>query len=232
MKHISATFALVAALACAPSGFAQVLAPPHDVLQLSASASAEVALDTISIVLSTAREGADPASVQAALKQALDAALAEAKKAAKPGHVDVRTGAFSIQPRHGPKGQIAGWIGSAELVVEGKDVAAIAQLAGRIPALTVARVGHALSREAREKVETDVAAQAIARFRAKAAEWARLFGYGGYAIREVNVATDQPPHVPIVRERMMAAAADQALPVELGKGTVTAIVSGSVQMVK
>ena len=38
----------------------------------------------------------------------------------------------------------------------------------------------ALSRELREKVEGEVAAQAIARYRAKAADYAKQFGYGGY----------------------------------------------------
>ncbi len=36
--------------------------------------------------------------------------------------------------------------------------------------MTIARVGYSLSREARERLEGEVAAQAIARFRAKAAD--------------------------------------------------------------
>jgi hypothetical protein len=38
--------------------------------------------------------------VQTQLKAALDAALAEAKKSAQPGQLDVRTGNFSLSPRY------------------------------------------------------------------------------------------------------------------------------------
>ena len=48
----------------------------------------------------------------------------------------------------------------------------IGQLAGRLSTLSVAGVGYGLSREAREKVEGDASAQAIAKFRARAADYA------------------------------------------------------------
>jgi predicted secreted protein len=170
--------------------------------------------------------------VQSQLKQALDTALNEARKVAKPGQLDVRTGAFSVFPRYGNKGAITGWQGSTELVIEGRDLPAIAQLSGRLGTLTIQRVAYGLSREAREKVEGEVTAQAIARYRAKAAEMARQFGYAGVAIREVNVSTnDQMGGGPVpMFERAKMAAADVALPVEPGKGVVSATVTGTVQM--
>ena len=165
---------LVAAAMLLPVVAAAADEAPSGVLTLSASASVEVAHDWLSVTLSTTREGADAATVQSALKQALDAALAEAKRAATPGQIEVQTGNFSLYPGHAPRG---GWQGSAELMIEGRDMHAIAQLTGRINTLTIARVGYSLSREQREKVEADVAAQAIARYRAKAAEYAKQFGY-------------------------------------------------------
>ena len=212
---------------------AQTLPPPQNVLTLSASATTEVLRDWLVVTLSTTREGSDAATVQTGLKQALDAALVEARKAAKPGQLEVRTGGFSISPRYAPKGGITGWQGSTELVIEGRDTAAISQLAGRLPTMTVARVGFSLSREAREKVETDVAAQAIARFRALADAYAKQFGFGGYAIREVNVnsSNDGPSPLQGMRaQASMAMSADSALPVEAGKAAVTATVNGSVLM--
>ena len=209
-------------------------AGPRGVVSLVATASIEVPRDLISITLSTTREGADAAAVQSQLKQALDAALAEARKAARPGQVDVRTGNFSLYPRHGQKGTITGWQGTAELAVEGRDIAAISQLAGRINTLTVARVGYGLSKEAREKAEAEVTAQAVARYRARAEEAARLFGYTGYTIREVNIsANEPPPAVPMMRAQAMTMSADAApLPVEAGQGSVSVTVSGNVQMTR
>jgi len=209
---------------------------PRDRLTLAASASAEITRDVLGVNFSTTREGAEAAAVQAALKQALDAALAEARKAARPGQVDVQTGGFSLYPRHDPKtGRINGWQGSAELLVEGRDTAAIAQLTGRIASMAISRVGYSLSREAREKAEADITAQAIGRYRAKAAEYARQFGYSGYVLGEVGINTDEGAlQQPVMMKgmRMAAEVADQALPTEAGKATVTVNVSGSVQLTK
>jgi predicted secreted protein len=217
-----------------------VLPQPQNVMSLAASASVELPKDWLSVVLSTTREGSEANAVQAQLKTALDAALAEARKQAKPGQLEVRTGAFSLYPRYaarptasGPS--ISGWQGSAELVLEGRDVAAISQLAGRITSLSIARVGFALSREAREKVEAEVAAQAIARFRAQADAFAKQFGFAGWSLREVQVNTageEGPRPVPMMRASAATMSADAALPVEAGKTTVSASVSGSVQLKK
>jgi predicted secreted protein len=208
---------------------------PQNLMSLSASASAEVTLDMLSVTLSTTREGSDAAAVQAQLKQALDAALVEARKVAKPGAIDIRTGNFSLFPRYAPKGGISGWQGAAQLLVEGRDLSGISQLAGRIQTLTVAGVSQGLSREAREKVESETTAQAIARFRERALEQSRLFGFTGYAIREVQVSSDggaQPPPVLSARMQSMKVASDEAVPVQAGKTSVSSSVSGTVQMLK
>ena len=208
---------------------------PQGVVSLSSSATLEVTRDLLNITFNTTREGADAASVQAQLKQALDAALAEARKVAKPGQVDVQTGNFSISPRYTSKGASNGWQGSAELVVEGRDMQAIGQLSGRIGTLTINRVGYAISRELREKTEGEVSAQAIARYRAKAADYAKQFGYAGYTVREVNVSSiDQQsgPRPMMMQAKSMSTPSEDALPVEPGKGTVTVNVNGTVQMTK
>lgn len=206
---------------------------PQGLLNLSASAEVEVTKDLLSVALGATRDGPDAAGVQAGLKQAIDAALAEARKAARPGQLEVHTGNFSLYPRYNGKGRIDGWQGSAELLIEGRDMPAIAQLTGRLSTVAITRVSYSLSREARAKVEGEVTAQAIARYRAKAAEMAKQFGYGAVTIREVNVATnDSSPGgpVPMLMRAKAEMATDQALPVEPGRGIVSATVSGSVQM--
>ena len=220
------------ALAAAQTARAET-PPPQGVLSLTASASVEVTKDLLAVTFSTTKEGADANAVQAQLKQALDAALAEAKKAARPGQLDVQTGAFSLFPRYASKGGITGWQGTAEIIVDGRDMAAIGQLSGRITTMTVARVAYRLSREASQKVEGEVVAEAIAKYRAKAGEYAKQFGYAGYSIREVNVTTTEPAQAPTPMYRAQATATAQqgdALSVEPGKAQVNANVSGTVQM--
>ncbi len=227
---LTAAGALLAAAAHAET------AQPQGVVSLSASATVEVTKDLLSVVLSTSKEGQDAAAVQTQLKQALDAALAEARKVARPGQIDVQTGNFSLFPRYTPKGGLAGWQGSAELVIEGKDMSGIGALSGRITTMSVARVAQGVSRELREKVESELAAQAIARYRAKAADYARQFGYAGYVVREVNVSGTEVPGfspMPMLRAaKSMAGAADEAMPVEAGKTPLAVNVSGSVQLTK
>lgn len=228
----------LAASLAAPHSVAQMLPPPQNVVSLTASASREVAMDWLTVVFSTTREGPDAAGVQGQLKQALDAALAEARKAAqtsKAGEINVRTGGFSLNPRYAARGGITGWQGGTELVVEGRDSAAIAQLTGRIQTLSIGRVQWSLSREAREKLEGEVQAQAIANFRDRADATARSFGFGSYTLREVNVSGGEAPGIPAPMMRVQSARAgapEEALPVEAGKTLVSVTVSGSVQLTR
>ncbi|MEO8279117.1 MAG: SIMPL domain-containing protein [Ideonella sp.] len=208
--------------------------PPQGVVSLSASASTDVAKDWISVTLSTQREGSEAGSIQTALKQALDAALQEARKVAKPGQVELQAGNFSLSPRYTAKGQTNGWQGSTELIIEGRDMASIAQLTGRITSMSIARLSYGLSREQRQKAEADVTAEAVGNYRERAAEAAKLFGYSSYVIREVNVSANAPPreYAPQMRAMAMAKSSDEALPVEAGNATVTVAVNGSVQLLK
>ena len=233
-RHLFVSALSASLLSALPAFAAPTAVEPQGVVSLSSSASVEVNKDLLNVTLSTTREGTDAGTVQAQLKQALDAALAEARKVAKPGQVDVQTGNFSLSPRYTNKGVVNGWQGSTELIVEGRDMQAIGQLSGRITTLTINRVGYNLSRELREKTESEISARAIASYRAKADNYAKQFGYGGYAIREVEVTSSEPMAPMPMRASMksMSVASEDALPVEPAKGTVVVNVSGTVQMIK
>jgi predicted secreted protein len=206
---------------------------PQNIVSLQAQGSIEVQQDLLTISMNSTRDGADAATVQTQLKTALDAALTEAKKVAQPGQLDVRTGAFSLYPRYGRDGKINGWQGSTELILEGRDFTRISSLAGKINTLTLGNVSFGLSREARARVEAEVTAQAIDRFKAKAIEVSKGFGFSGYTVREVNVQANDQGFAQRGRMEMMQAksmSADAAVPVEAGRSTVVVTVAGSVQM--
>lgn len=225
--------AIATLAAAAGTAAAQTLPPPQNVLQLQATGTVEVQQDLLTMVLTNTREGADPNVVQTQLKTALDAALAEAKRNAQPGQLDVRTGNFALYPRHDRNGRITAWNGTAELILEGRDFPRITQTAGKIQTMTMGGVNFGLSREARARVETEAQSKAIESFKAKATELAKGFGFTGYTLREVSVnAHDQGP---VPRPRVMAmeakaASADSAVAAEPGKSTVVVTVSGSVQL--
>ena len=206
---------------------------PQNVVSLSTTGTVEVQQDLLSISMNTTKDGSDAAGVQSQLKAALDAALAIAKPAALPQQMEVRTGQFSMYPRYGRDGKINGWQGTVELVLEGKDFPRISQTAGKIQTLTMGNVGFALSREQRAKVETDAQTIAIDRFKAKAQELAKAFGFSSYTLREVAVnANDQGFPSPRMRESTMSMSKsqDSSVPIEAGKSAVVVNVSGAVQL--
>lgn len=221
-------------LAAAPAQAQGVAPVPANVVNISASGFMEVPQDWLSMSLNTTREGPDAGTVQNQLKQALEAALVVARGSAKPQQMEVRTGQFSLHPRYGSNGKINGWMGSTELVLEGRDFALISTTAGKIQTLTMGNMGFSLSREARQKLEADVQAMAIERFKQRASDVAKGFGFASYSLREVAVSSADQEGRPI-QPRMMAmeakaAMSDAAVPVEAGKSTVNVTVSGSIQL--
>ncbi len=236
LKNTSKFIAAGALLACAGAAFAQGATPVlENVLQLSATGSVDVQQDVLVLTLGTTKEGPDAANVQTQLKQALDSALTEANRNAKPDQMDVRTGNFGLFPRYGKDGKISGWQGRAELVLQGRDFARITSTAGRIQSMPITQISFDLSREARAKVEGEAQTRALEEFKRRATELSRGFGFSGYTLREVTVNSNESmpgPRAP----RMMAmqakaeAFSDAPVPVEAGKSQVQVMVSGSVQM--
>lgn len=222
------------AVAMASGANAQTAAPPSNVVQLQASGSVDVPQDWLTVRLNTTREAPDAATVQNHLKQATEAALATLRSQVRPGEFEVRTGSFAVYPRYASAGKIAGWHGSTEVIIEGRDVERISAEAGKVPGLTVGQIGFSLSRDARRKMESQVQAMAIERFKARAIEIAQGFGFAGYQLREVSVsAADEPVRPMYARPMAMeakAAMSDAPIPVEAGTSTVSVTVSGSVQL--
>ena len=226
-----------ALIVCATGVLSQQLATTRDavqnVAQLSSSGSVEVQQDLLSIALNTTASGADANAVQTQLKQALDAALAIARPAVLPGQLDLRTGNFSLYPRYDKNGKINGWQGSTELVLDGRDFTRITTTAGKIQTLTMGNVSFALSREQRTRVEAEAQTIAIERFKAKALEVSKSFGFNSYTLREVSInANDQnfQPRPRVMAMQAKTSDAESAVSVEAGKSTVLVNVNGSVQM--
>lgn len=235
MKNATKNIAVYAILAWSGATFAQTFGPaePRNVVQLSSSGAVEVQQDLLTLTLASTKDGTDAGLVQAQLRQALDTALTEAKQAALPGAMEVRTGAFSLQPRYGREGKISGWVGTAELVLEGRDFGRMGATAGRIAGLTINNANFSLSRELRNKVEAEAQDIAVERFKAKANEIARSFGFAGYTLREVSVSSADQGYAPrprMVAMEMKAMAADAPVPLEAGKSAVVVQVNGSVQL--
>lgn len=225
----------IALLAWSGAGFSQATETPSPAqrVNLSAQSSVQVAQDLLTMTLSTTREGTDPQGVQNQLKAALDTGLVLAKKDARAPFMEVRTGRFGLAPRYNRDGKMTGWQGTAELVLEGQDVARISETAGKLTSLTVASASFGLTPAQRQAAQAQAQNQAISLFRQRATEIAKAFDFGAYTLGEVSVNFEEglPPGF---RGPMMAARAVSAeaapMPVEAGLASVSVTVSGSVQL--
>lgn len=204
--------------------------PFFNVVTLDASATADVPTDTLTITLFTEEQGPDPTELATRVNARLDQALAKAK--AEPG-IESRSGSYSTNPLYDRSNQITGWRIRAELIVESRDFKAAGALTGRLqPLMKLSGMAFSLSRAAREKAESQLLTEALAKYQAKAQIIARSLGFPGYTLSQISVRSDGPtvPHQPVYRAMAMAAsdAAPPPIPAEGGKNTVAVSVSGSV----
>ncbi len=235
MNHLLRVLAAGLAMQLTTLAAAQVVpvAPPQNVVQLSANASVEVQQDWLVLTMNTVRDGTDAAQVQAQLKQALDGALLQVRPLVQPGQLDVRTGNFNLYPQHGRDGRITGWQGRVELVLEGRDFALIGAAAGKVQTLTMDGVQFSLSRAQRARAQDQAQAMAITGFKGHADTIATGFGFATYSLREIAVhASDQgqAPRPRMLAVRAKGVASEAAVPIEAGKTEVTVTVSGTVQL--
>lgn len=189
MQMCSRSVVLALGLAAA-AAHAQMMTPssPANVVQLSSSAQQEAVQDWLTVVLTHRAQAADAATVQRQLKTALDNAFRHVRPRVKDGELEVSSGGFTVQPRHNREGQIVGWQGTAELLVQGRDAAGIAATAGDTPGMAVSQMGFSLSRQARQALEEGLRTEAIGRFKTTAQQVARDFGFTGYTLREVTIS--------------------------------------------
>ena len=204
-----------------------------NVVNLSASGFLEVPQDWLTVRMSASREGDDPATVQSQLRGALDRAMAVARSAVAPGQqLQARNGAFGVYPRYDKNGRISSWQGNAELVLEGRDFGRISSTAGKIQTLTIAAMDFSLSRETQQKLESDAQALAIDRFKSRAKEVARGFGFSDFQVREISISSadeggDRPMRA-MAMESKSFVSGSQGVAVQPGMSRVSVSVSGTV----
>lgn len=224
---------MIGVMALAAGGaMAQAPQPPFfNVVTLEASATADVAVDTLTMTLFTEEQGPDPGQLATRVNARLDEALAKAKAQPK---VDARSGNYQTNPIYDRANQITGWRTRADIVLESRDFATVGALAGALqPAMKLSSMAFSLSRQAREAAEATLLAEALGRYQTKARGIAKALGFPGYVLGQISVRSEWPVHQPVpYRGVALAMAGDGVpappVPVEGGKNAVTVIVSGSV----
>jgi predicted secreted protein len=230
---IGSVLAQSAASPLAPHASHEAQTSPQQVLHVSASAQTDVQQDWLVISLSVQKEGLQAPAVQKQLNAVLSSALVTATPMVKPGALEVRTGEMNVSPRYGRDGKINGWVGFAQLVLQGRDAEQITTLAGRLQELAVSQIDWRLSPEQQKMAETRIQAEAVERFQSKAQALTTQFGFAAYRIREVRVSAQEVGEGHVMPRMMAMAKMDaspEPVPTVAGKSRVMVNITGSIAL--
>lgn len=201
-------------------------------IQLEHQAQQEVSNDLASITLFAEFRDKDAGAASQRAAVATQSAMA---RVASDAVVIERRTSLQTYPDYSPEGKPSGWRSRAEIVLEGKEFAALGKSAAKLaPDFAYAGVSYRLSHEARQREEQALMGRAIAAWRDKAQTIAGALGYRNYEPVEVAVRTSSDGGgAPIARmgaPMLMAASADSApsAALEGGRSRVTVTVSGAV----
>jgi predicted secreted protein len=199
----------------------------YNLVQLEASATAEVPNDQMRVTLAVEHEARSAAELPALVNADMGWALGVAKKHAA---VRAQTGEYTTQPQYAST-RIVGWRAMQYLQLEGEDFGAVGALVTALQEkLQVKGMEFQPTRATREKVEADLTRAALEAFGARANLIADAMNAKGYEVVEVAVGGGGVQPVYKARSRgmeMMAMASDASAPVAIEGGTVTLTVTAN-----
>jgi predicted secreted protein len=222
---------LAAALALAGTALAAEPLPRYNLVELQAEAQREVPNDTLSASLYVELNDANPAALADAINKATNQALQIAKDYKS---VRVRSGSSQTYPVYTKGRLLQGWRGRAEIRLEGKDFQAASGLIGKLQAsMQLGSLGFSVSPEARRQAESELTAEAIGAFKARA-EIVRVALAGrSYKLQRLNLISGSsalPPRFAMARA-MAAGAPEVTTPdFEGGASQVAVTAAGAIEV--
>jgi len=220
---VSAFVAAIASMAMAQQPFPPPL-PPQPVVNVAASASSQLANDSMHAFLRVEVDNPDPAAAANDVNTKMAKALARAKSIRG---IDAATTAYSsyqISERNQP----LRWRVSQTLSLESSDFSALAALVSKIQSedgLVLSGMNFSVSPSARRAAEDALTQQAIKAWQARAQVAAQGFGSNTWRAGYVAIQTgDVARPVPMLRSGVQAAAAPIAT--EGGTTDISVTVSG------
>lgn len=171
-----------------------------------------------------------PAEVARKVNAVLAQAIALSKQYAT---VKVKNGSTATNPQYDSKGRkITGWQMHSELLLESKDIPALAELIGKLQtSMAVSQLTLQAATDTRKKAAEQAQEAAIEAFKDKAKRIAKQLG-SSYRVVHLNVSSgNQVRGYPMVMAMRAKVAEDAApMPVEAGDTTVTINVSGQIEI--
>ena len=198
-----------------------------DRIHLNASASAEVANDTLVAELYALQEGQDPTELTNEVNDAVAWAL---EMATKRKAIKVQTLGYQTQPIRQNQ-RLTGWRVRQSLRLESREPEQLAKLLGALQErLRLQSVSYAISPVRQREAEDALMVEALAAFRARAELVRDELGAAAYRLVQLNVDGGGPRPMPraAMAMEMRTAAAPPAL--EPGTRDVSVTVSGTIEL--
>lgn len=193
---------------------------------LNAQASVVVPQDTVRVSLAVELSADSQTDVAQALNKVLDSVMNQAKDQSS---VQVRSGAYRIWPITDRDTKATQWWGHGEIILTSTDIAAAAELAGKLDdRMPIGGMTFSVSPERRATEEQALLSQAVDAFKARAQALTEALGFKSFAYRTIELGGDGGQVSPMPR-MMSAMAADKvAAPMEVGTETITVSVHGTI----
>ncbi|KAF1069635.1 MAG: hypothetical protein GAK45_01046 [Pseudomonas citronellolis] len=208
--------------------------PRYNLVTLHAEASQEVAHDLMHVTLYSENQGSDPAKLSAQTTNALNEAVARARKVKG---VLVSLGSRNSYPVYDDKGQkITAWRERAELRLESSDFAALGQLsADLLGELKMGSMSFSIADATRQQNEDTLMKSAVAAFKARAQLLSNALGGKDYKLVSLNLSNSgvmSPRAVPMMRMNASLMKSDSAPAPEIEAGTsqVTVSADGTIEV--
>ena len=207
-------------------------APITDRVSFRVEAGRDVQNDQVSAVLQASAEDRDAAKLADEINNTMVWALQQAK--AVKG-VTLQSGNYRTYPVY-DKSKIVRWRGVQELHLESQDVAALSDLLGTLQArLKMQSMQFSVSTDARDTVEDELIAEALAAFRKRASLISGSLKASGYELLDVNInSAGQPPVMPMRMESKARLSAASVAPpaIEQGSSRISVQVSGAIRLLR
>lgn len=166
------------------------------------------------------------------LKKAVSANLNKVIELAKQSNdIEIYADGITNYADYDQKGKVIGWVAEGRVRLSGKNFDAIANVLENLGEdVAIANVDFSVSREKSASLEDEMTVEIINQFQRKATVIQKALKAEKYTLSDVQLHTPNGD-APRYETRMYAAAmksADNALPLEAGKQTITATASGKV----
>jgi predicted secreted protein len=207
---------------------AQENPPLYDRIDLNVSAEREVENDVLVAVVYAEVEANNQANAADQVNQAIRFA---ADRARATDGIEQQTLRYTTRPVYANDRRIVGWVARQSLRLESMDAEALSTLLGELQTrVAIESMNSTLSKAARDAVEDEVIADAIAQFRRRAAQIAAEFDRDSYRLVHLSVGSYAAPRLTEIRRDNFAAADVTAPTIEAGLQTVSVTVSGTIEL--